>query len=566
MEPPSLLDRLKRRKLVQWVVGYLAVAWLILQVLDLLRETYEWSPAIQRVAVAVLAAGLCITLVLAWFHGERGHQRVRPLEAILLLAVIAIGAAGVVMVGADERAAAAADADDEAPDHGSIAVLAFADLSPGRDQEYFADGVSEEILNALAQLEGLRVASRTSAFAFKGASVPIDSIAAALRVRHVLEGSVRKWGDSIRVTAQLIDATTGYHLWSRTFDRAAENVFRIQEEIARSVVQELEVAMPGADLVRTTTSDMAAYDLYLRGRYHLNRPSEENLLLARDYFLRAIEMDDRFALAYTGLAFTYVWMADAYLPPSEAYPLAEEAVVRALRIDPELAEAHAVHAAVLAIWHLDTPAAVASLERARRLDPTAGLYQHAALLVSCGRTEDARPLLERLHATDPLSPLVSFAWANYHLVVGKPERALEEARRTQQLAPGFFYRDSQIGVALRELGRYEEALDEYAEVRARLGGRPLAGEAITLALAGRTDRARAELAALERFAATGYVAAEELAAVHAHLGDFYRAIELLREAIAHRSAGVNHLPTSPTFRPLREHPPARAIIARFSCG
>lgn len=228
------LSELKERKIVQWALAYLAGAWALLQVVALLSEAYAWPASVMRVLPVLVAVGFVAVLVLAFYHGERGAKSVSTPEMVMMTSLLVLAGAAVGWVRISSGAAApeptpalASAFAASVAEQGSIAVLPFADLSPEKDQEYFSDGLSEELLNVLSQLPELRVASRTSAFSFKGKDVAIDSIARALKVRHLIEGSVRKDGDRVRITAQLIDASTGYHLWSETYERDLKEIFAI---------------------------------------------------------------------------------------------------------------------------------------------------------------------------------------------------------------------------------------------------------------------------------------------------------------------------------------------------
>ena len=236
---PSLFARVRARKLFQWAAAYVAGAWLVLQLIDVLTDRLAWPDVIFRAAIVLLAVGFLAALVVAWYHGERGEQRVSGVELGMLAGIFTLAAVSVMYFAGTSPTAVAGDvpAADAAPHAGSIAVIPFVNMSGDAEQEYFSDGLTEELLNVLAQQQGLRVASRTSSFAFKGSRVPVDSIARALRVAHVLEGSVRRDGEHIRITAQLIKADDGYHVWSQTYDRQLASVFAVQDEISRAIVR-----------------------------------------------------------------------------------------------------------------------------------------------------------------------------------------------------------------------------------------------------------------------------------------------------------------------------------------
>jgi adenylate cyclase len=236
----SMLQRLKERKLVQWGLAYLAGAWILLQVLGELRDTYAWPPVILRVVTALAGVGFFAALVIAYYHGEKGEQRVGGTELALLAAILAVAGGVVWAVGRSQAAGSTPAANSvnsaAALPARSIAVLPFENLSSDPENEYFSDGITEEILSGLAKVEGLKVAARTSSFAFKHKNVPVGEIGDLLGVAHVLEGSVRKAGNRIRISAQLVNTRTGYHLWSESYDRELKDVFAIQDEISRAII------------------------------------------------------------------------------------------------------------------------------------------------------------------------------------------------------------------------------------------------------------------------------------------------------------------------------------------
>jgi len=271
----EFIARLKQRKLVQWALAYVAFAFALIQVLDVVAQRFGWPDQVEKLLILALAVGFLIALVLAWYHGERGAQKVSGTEIVILALLLAIGGG---LLWRYERiapstsssldAAAHPDASAISANRKSIAVLPFVNMSGDKDNEYFSDGVSEEILNVLARTPDLHVAARTSSFSFQGKAMEIPAIARALGVRMVLEGSVRKQGDRVRIAAQLIDASTDDEVWSQTYDRELKDIFAIQDQIAKAIGDELKVKLagtpqPGKNSVGTT--NIKAYDLYLRG-------------------------------------------------------------------------------------------------------------------------------------------------------------------------------------------------------------------------------------------------------------------------------------------------------------
>jgi TolB-like protein len=305
--------RLRRRKVVQWGLAYAAVAWTLLQLIEYFGETYAWPPAIRQIAALALPLGTLFVLVVAWYHGDKGAQEVSRPE-VAILAVLALGVGATLWTYASRLDETAWESQGALPDirhvvpkdAASVAVLPFVDMSEAHDQEYFADGLSEEILNALAAIPGLFVPARTSSFQFKGKRGDVAKFAALLGVASVLEGSVRKSGNRVRITAQLINARDGYRLWSQTFDRELTDIFAIQEEISRAIADALEVKLTAQQKVATArtppTANLDAYEEYLLGRFEFNKRGQTNAWNAIAHFEAAIALDPKFALAYADLA------------------------------------------------------------------------------------------------------------------------------------------------------------------------------------------------------------------------------------------------------------------------
>ena len=353
IEQPAegLWSGLRRRKVVQWGIAYVAAAWGLLQGLAYLSTVFQWPGRLQRPVTMAFLVGLPIALVLAWYHGDRGHQRVSGREFAILTVLLLLGGGLFWWVGrmpvapsattAAGAAAAVAQPAVEAKAAGaSIAVLPFVNMSGDKDNEYFSDGISEELLNVLVRVDGLGVASRTSSFAYKGSSLGTAAIASALKVNHVLEGSVRKAGNQVRITAQLIDATNDRHLWSETYDRELTDIFAIQEEIANSIVNALRDelgparAVAPAVTVRADTANLEAYQLYLKARelFIARKDLAESIRLLE----QATQMDPQFARGWELLAAVCSVAPSWGVRDRDYYAMAPVAARRALELDPTL--------------------------------------------------------------------------------------------------------------------------------------------------------------------------------------------------------------------------------------
>ncbi|MHB8448635.1 MAG: hypothetical protein ACYC9P_12005, partial [Rudaea sp.] len=301
----EFIARLKQRKLVQWALAYVAAAFALIQVLDVVGQRFGWPDTLERVLILVLMLGFFVTLVLAWYHGERGAQRVSGTELLILALLLAIGGGllwRAAKQGVQSSMTGTAKAVAMAAPGKSIAVLPFVNMSGDAKNDYFSDGITEEILDALAQLPNLKVAARTSAFAFKGKAEDLRKVGEVLDVATVLEGSVQTSGDEVRITAQLIDTRSGYHLWSEKYDRKLTSIFAVEDEISKSIADKLQVQLAGGNgqsLVAQKAIDSRAHDFYLRG---LTLLAARSVAEAVDAFQQAVAIDPDYAQGWAALA------------------------------------------------------------------------------------------------------------------------------------------------------------------------------------------------------------------------------------------------------------------------
>lgn len=497
--------KLRRRKVVQWGIVYAAGAWGLLQGLEYVSSTFDWPRQIQQFATLALLVGLPVVLVTAWYHGDQGRQRVSAAELIIITLLFLVGGGIFWRYDKAGDAPSAAKASLEKPGiaattppvvaDNSIAVLPFVNMSGDPDNEYFSDGISEEILNVLAGAPELKVAARTSSFSFKGKSMEVPEIAAALKVRLVLEGSVRKQGDKVRITAQLIDAQNGFHVWSQAYDRKLEDIFAIQGEIARAIGDALKVevaspASPGHGAVGTR--DLEAYDLYLRGMALWHTRDGDKLWQAVDLFNQAIAADPDFAQAYGGLALTYAVLPDysARITYDEAFRQVTDAAGMALGLDPTLPEPYAALSAP-ASWERRRKTAITLYRRAIAIRPSfATAYQWLGTdTMMAGDPEAGLAALDRASELDPRSLVVANNRAYVLLTLGRVDDARAACERVMAFAPD--YVGCQTRVAFAELLRGDpEAARPYLEAIARLGdgsALPLVNDIVN-ALKGRGDR------------------------------------------------------------------------------
>jgi TolB-like protein/preprotein translocase subunit Sec61beta len=503
----SLFAELKRRNVIRVGAAYLVVAWLMIEVSDTVFPRLglpEWTVTL---VIALLLLGLPLALFLAWAFEltpegvkrtedldeqppvmRSGWRRTDRLIVVALLAVIALLVGERFWTGDRTDAESPASADVAAtPPAGaparSIAVLAFDDLSPQRDQAYFAEGISEELLNLLARIEGFKVAARTSSFKFRGANLDIGEIGRALNVETVLEGSVRKSGNQLRVTAQLINVADGFHLWSQSYDRELSNIFTVQDEIATAIVDALKLKLDLGAATAGRTQDTAAYDYYLRGRQLGRQPTQAGLLRAVEEFERAIAIDPGFAAAYAGIADAWVWLEDyGGIRSAEAFPRAEQAARRALELDPESAEAHAAMAFVLDRYHRDKPAARDYFERTLQLNPN---YVNAYNLYGDTlRDLGDYPRMIEVHRKavelDPLSYFMKTRLASKLLAVGKIKESESIIAGVFEEFPGNDFAHEEMGNLERNRGRLAEAVRHFRILHFARPGDPYAAAQIAM--------------------------------------------------------------------------------------
>jgi eukaryotic-like serine/threonine-protein kinase len=445
---------------------------------------------------------------------------------------------------------------------GSIVVLPFANLSPDPDTEYFSDGMTDELISALTRIEGLHVVSRSSAFAFKGKPQDVRAIGAQLNVRTALEGSVRKAGRRLRVTAQLTDVSSGYQMWSEVFDRDLEDVFAIQDEISRAIVSALRGKLLGPEvtrLVRPATDDLEAYTLYLKGRQLWNRRTEESLRLGLRHFERALERDPKYGMAHIGLADSYCILGFyTALPPAEAFPQARAAALRALDIDARLSEARPTLAYVSMYHEWDWAEAERQFQLSIKSNPGyATAHQwYGNFLAGLRRFDESAAEFGKAITLDPLSPLkvAALGWGYYF--ARRYSDAIAQCRRGLELDPHLPVTHLWLGLACLEAGETEESLAAYEEAVRLSRGEPLglAFLAHGLARSGRTEEAARRLSEILELSSRRYVSSYDLAVIRVGMNQHEAALELLERGYQERTHWMALLQVDPRLDPLREHP------------
>ena len=571
----GFLQRLKERKLVQWAIAYVAAGFALLQGVDIIAQRFGWPESIERALIVALAIGFFVTIVLAWYHGERGTQHVTGAELLILALLLAIGggalweftgaplgtssAAGTSTLAGGSPKPSAESAPVVVP-HKSIAVLPFTDLSPSHDQEYFSDGMAEEILNALAKVKDLKVAGRTSSFSFKGKNEDLRVIGQALAVAHVLEGSVRKQGDKVRITAQLIQASDGYHLWSENYDGDLSDVFALQERIARAVTDQLKLVLQGDQqqrLVSTGTSNAEAYSLYLQATGIFNRREGSRFTEAIDELDQALKLDPNYARAHSRLAAIHA-LEPIYAPEATETALAavEREASLASQLDPTLAEPYAA----LGVAYDQRDRYLegrAAMERAFSLDPddlTANFWA-AVEDIGVGYTTQGCERLDHVLAIEPLLPNALLWRGIQYVYVGNLDRGQVLLQRAADVGL------AHIGIGLQALsnarGQPAEATKQLL-AGMRVLGAAFPTESLPLLAEGVYGDAAAKskaLATIDEFLATKPkvlpgVVTYALALMH----EDRRLLALLSQYGTSNGAWYYHVMWSPLGRSLRALP------------
>jgi TolB-like protein/Tfp pilus assembly protein PilF len=453
----------------------------------------------------------------------------------------------------------------------SIAVLPFVDLSEAKDQEYFCDGMTEEIIDALARLHGFHVAARSSAFAFKNKQQDIREIGRKLNVGAVLEGSVRKSGNRLRVTAQLNNVADGFHLWSETYEREMKDIFTLQDEISRAIVSTLRVQLgetAKAPLVTPPTGNLDAYNLYLQARYLHSKWQFEPMRQSVTVYEQAIARDSGFAPAYAGMASSYTWLGFFRARPRDVMPGAKEAARKALSIDNQLAAAHLSLGDVKAVYDWDWEGARREYETALRINPddSSAHFSHSLLyLAPLGRIDEAIQEMQRARDLDPLNVVIHTYLGMLFYFGGRYQDAVTQLRNTIRMAPDFAEVHNTLFRVHLEQHKLGEARAELDRSHALMGQTvPGLADAQLAAVEGHADLARQLLAACERTHAREYISPGSVACVYAALGDRDGAFRTLDRAFEERDGMLAYARIFPAFAPLRSDPRFTALLRRLS--
>ena len=546
MNPKKFFAELKRRRVYSVAVAYLVGGWALAQGIAQVLPVFDIPNWVVRLTVLLIVLGFPVALAFSWFFDLTRYGIVRTPDLDTRSTDIVPSATASNRVEPGEK---------------SIAVLPFNDLSPAKDHAYFGEGIAEELLGALAKVDGLRVAARRSSFWFKDKEAELGEIASKLNVGHVLEGSVRRDGNRVRITAELIDAGDGFTIWSETYEREMHGIFTLQDEITRSIVDtlKLKLAISPSRPSRST----AAYDAYLEGLVYSDKNTEPELRKSLEFFQRALEQDPKFSRAWTGIAKAWLWLADAFVPPLEAYPKVRDAAVQALQLNDQEAEAHVYLAESKRILDWDLHGAEAEFNRAVEIEPnsTPSNYFIAAFYAARGDRHQALAYLQRTSKLDPASLWVNNFACELYRYFGLYDEAMAAGQRALQLDPTFaHYGEPSLAALYREMGRFDEAIALYEKAR-EFTGRPGFGLAISYARMNRREEALENLNAA--VAGWGYRPGDAIAHVYVTLGAHDDAIRELERACEQRSSALHIVGIAPEFVPLRSDKRFRSILQRI---
>jgi TolB-like protein/Tfp pilus assembly protein PilF len=594
MDNRYFFAELKRRNVYKVGIAYIVAGWALSQGIAQVFPVFDVPNWVIRSIVVLIIIGLPIALVLAWMFEitPQGIKRTETADAMpgtarqkkhTWIYVVVIGALlsiGLFFLGrytAENKMENGRPGGPSVPEK-SIAVLPFDNLSRDPDNAYFAEGVQEEILTRLARVADLKVISRTSTQRFKSAPSDLRDIAKQLGVRHILDGSVQKANDQVRVNVQLINTATDAHLWADTYDRKLTDIFAVESEIAKSIADTLRAKLnSSAEHVLTSrpTENPEAHELYLKGRYFWNRRTGANLQKAVDYFERAIEKDPKYALAYSGLADCHVLLPvypELGTYPRDEMPKALAAAHKAVELDDTLAEAHTSLGRALAS-DLQLSAATSEFKRAIELNPSYATARQwfGECLQSQGRVQDALAELKRAQEVDPLS-LVNNALVGFALdTVGQSDEAIAQLHRTIEMDPSFANSHAMLGNVLEHKGQLLEASVEYEKANS-LNADPinLAQLARAYFLVGRKAEAQQLWDKLKSLSQRQYVPAYSMALVQSALGDKDEAIRLLEKSYEDHapfdSSDLGWILIDYRLDPLRSDPRFKKLITRIFSG
>lgn len=593
----SLFNELKRRNVFRVGLAYIVVAWLVAQVLQMVFESFGSPDWVMKTVLVLLATGLPLALFFAWafemtpegikrehevdrsqsITSHTGRKLNRTIFVVMALAlvyfaydkfVVSEGRNAVTKQAATEESASqvstepTASAASTAESDNSIAVLPFVNMSSDEEQEYFSDGLSEELLNLLAKIPELKVASRSSAFQFKGEKIDITEVAKKLKVAHVLEGSVRKAGNNVRITAQLIKADDGYHMWSETYDRSLDNIFAIQDEISAAVVEALKVELLG-EAPKSEVVDTEAYALWLKARHVYTKWGKENFELAIEALKAALVIEPDYVEAWASLSVAYLSQTQSgYLSAAEGIALARGAIEKAVAIDANRPSVLARLANIQSQFDWDWAGAEATIQKALKLDPYDRRVLGAAgsLYGMLGRAEESLGFYERILEQDPIDLISLYNRADTIHRLGRLEDARLAYGELLELNPEDWGSHTQVAIILRQQDKPQEAWQELdLEIDPQ---QQEIGRILVLPALGREAEAEQRLAVfIEQHQSW---AAYPIATIYGSNGDKDAAFNWLEQAYQQHSGLLSGVLMEPLLAPLHDDPRWDDLLDRMN--
>jgi TolB-like protein/Flp pilus assembly protein TadD len=582
MNPGNFFAELKRRNVYKVAIAYIVAGWALSQGIAQVFPVFDIPNWVIRSIVVLIITGLPIALVLAWMFEltPQGIKRTAVADAMpasakprkyLWIYVIVGGAAmsiGLFFLG---RYSAGNAAGSGLPEK-SIAVLPFESLSEEKGNAYFAEGVQDEILTRLAKVADLKVISRTSTQQFKSAPEDLRDIAKKLGVMNILEGSVQKAGDQVRVNVQLINAITDAHLWADTYDRRLTDIFAVESEIAKTIAETLQARLTGSEkssIAKRPTVNPEAYELYLKGRFFAEKRTGADLRKSTEYYDQAIAKDPNYPLAYVGLADSHLLLtAYGTLSPKESITPAKAALKKALELDDSLAQAHA-SSGLLATVELDLNRAITELERAIQLNPNYATAHHwiALPLMAIGESDRAIVEGKRAIELDPLSLICNADLAWVYFNARRYDETEAQARKTLEMDPRFYVAHYYLGEALQFKGKLADAIAEFQKAYdSNNDPFSLAMLGQAYARQGKTDEAQKVLARLREQAKSQYISPYAFAVVLTALGDKAHAIDELEHGYDDTGFYISLVKVDPLFDNLRGQPRFEALVQKIVGG
>ena len=580
MNLKNFFAELKRRNVYKVTIAYAVVAWLLMQIATQVFPFFEIPNWAVRLVVLLLVIGFPVALILAWafeltpegikrteIADELPKKSGRSSAWIYVIIVTGTIGAGLVFFGRYTSSRQSPKTAEK-----SIAVLPFENRSEDKANAYFAEGVQDEILTRLSKIADLKVTSRTSTQHYKSVPENLAEIAKQLGVAHILEGSVQKSGDAVRVNVQLIKAANDSQVWAETFDRKLTDIFSVESDVAKAIADQLRAHITRQEeqvIAAKPTKNIEAYDAYLRGRYFWNKRTSDGIKHAIEHFQQSIERDPDFALGHAGLADSYIALTFYnFAAPHETMPKAKESAIKALALDNPLAEAHASLAHILMNYDWNWAAAEKEFKRSIELKPdyaTAHEWYAIHYLTATGRFEEAVQEMKRALELEPASLVMNTFMGATLYYAGRYDEAIDQCRRTIEMDPNFAVAHWHLGLAYEQRQVLDAATEEFKKAISLSAGSPLMKAALGRAYAKSQKKHEANemLNELSELSKQQYVSAYEVATIYVALGNNEQAFQLLEQAYGEHSFHLVYLNVSPQFKPVSSDPRFQDLVQRI---